>query len=154
MADQTRPCSRPCSFLDCPGLPRFRSQVRPQRRRRRSESIAIDLARPDARRDGAAAQRLVAQAGRAADEAGRFPGPDRGASQRAGPGDPPRRVRRARGGHGEHGTGRIIGRVSLPETFAGLVWSADGKQLYVGGGFDDRIYRFDQPGGLLSNKTT
>src|SRR5208337_244454 len=64
-------------------------------------------------------------------------------------------------GYGEHEvvtasteTGKIIGRVALPETFAGLVWSADGKQLFVGGGFDDRIYRFDHAGGLLSNKTT
>ncbi len=63
-------------------------------------------------------------------------------------------------GYGEHEvvtanteTGKIIGRVSLPETFAGLAWSADGKQLYVGGGFDDRIYRFDHAGGLLANKT-
>ena len=51
-------------------------------------------------------------------------------------------------------TGKIIGRVALPETFAGLAWSADGKRLFVGGGFDDRIYRFDHAGGLLSNKTT
>ena len=64
-------------------------------------------------------------------------------------------------GYGEHEvvtanteTGKIIGRVALPETFAGLAWSADGKQLYVGGGFDDRIYRFDHARGLLSNKTT
>ncbi len=64
-------------------------------------------------------------------------------------------------GYGEHEvvtanteTGKIIGRVALPETFAGLVWSADGKQIFVGGGFDDRIYRFDHAGGLLSNKTT
>ena len=64
-------------------------------------------------------------------------------------------------GYGEHEvvtasteTGKIIGRVALPETFAGLVWSADGKQLFVGGGFDDRIYRFDHAEGLLSNKTT
>ena len=64
-------------------------------------------------------------------------------------------------GYGEHEvvtasteTGKIIGRVALPETFAGLVWSADGKQLFVGGGFDDRIYRFDHTGGLLSHKTT
>ena len=64
-------------------------------------------------------------------------------------------------GYGEHEvvtanteTGKIIGRVALPETFAGLVWSADGKQLFVGGGFDDRIYRFNHAGGLLSNKTT
>ena len=64
-------------------------------------------------------------------------------------------------GYGEHEvvtasteTGKIIGRVALPETFAGLVWSADGKQLFVGGGFDDRVYRFDHAGGLLSHKTT
>jgi YVTN family beta-propeller protein len=62
-------------------------------------------------------------------------------------------------GYGEHEvvtvsseTGRIIGRVSLPATFAGLLWSADGKQLYVGGGFDDCIYRFDHAGGLLSGR--
>ncbi|MGZ3336842.1 MAG: hypothetical protein ACXWOV_17265, partial [Isosphaeraceae bacterium] len=64
-------------------------------------------------------------------------------------------------GYGEHEvvtasteTGKIIGRVALPETFTGLVWSADGKQLFVGGGFDDRVYRFDHAGGLLSHKTT
>jgi YVTN family beta-propeller protein len=64
-------------------------------------------------------------------------------------------------GYGDHEvvtasatTGKIIGRVSLPETFAGLVWSADGKHLYVGGGFDDRIYRFDHAEGLLFNKLT
>jgi len=64
-------------------------------------------------------------------------------------------------GYGEHEvvtvsavTGKTIGRVSLRETFAGLVWSADGKQLFVGGGFDDQIYRFDHAGGLLSNKKT
>src|SRR3954451_8220754 len=63
-------------------------------------------------------------------------------------------------GYGEHevvtvdaGTGRVIGRVAMPETFAGLVWSADGKQLYAGGGFDDVIYRFDHAKGLLSNRT-
>src|SRR3954467_5028992 len=45
-------------------------------------------------------------------------------------------------GSGEHEvvtldaeTGRVIGRVALPETFAGLAWSADGNQLYAGGGF-------------------
>src|SRR4051794_40056756 len=62
-------------------------------------------------------------------------------------------------GYGEHEvvtldaeTGRVFGRVALPETFAGLAWSADGKQLYAGGGFDDVIYRFDHARGLLSNK--
>ena len=37
-------------------------------------------------------------------------------------------------------------------SFAGLVWSADGKRLFAGGGFDDLIYRFDHADGLLSKK--
>jgi len=63
-------------------------------------------------------------------------------------------------GYGEHevvtvnaSTGRVIGRVALPASFSGLVWSADGKRLFAGGGFDDRIYRFDHAEGLLSKKT-
>ena len=63
-------------------------------------------------------------------------------------------------GYGEHeivtvdgSNGKIIGRVSLPASFAGLIWSADGKRLFAGGGFDDRIYRFDHAEGLLSKKT-
>ena len=62
-------------------------------------------------------------------------------------------------GYGEHEvitvaaeSGKVIGRVSLPETFGGLAWSKDGKQLYVGGGYDDVIYRFDHAGGLLSSR--
>ena len=62
-------------------------------------------------------------------------------------------------GYGEHEvvtasatTGKIIGRVSLPSSFSGLVWSHDGKKLFVGGGFDDKIYRFEQAEGLLSKK--
>ncbi len=64
-------------------------------------------------------------------------------------------------GYGEHevmtldaATGKTIGRVSFKESFNGLVWSADGKHLYVGGGFDDVIYRFDHAAGLLANKFT
>ena len=64
-------------------------------------------------------------------------------------------------GYGEHevitldaATGKTIGRVALKESFQGLVWSRDGKHLYVGGGFDDVVYRFDHAGGLLSNKFT
>jgi DNA-binding beta-propeller fold protein YncE len=63
-------------------------------------------------------------------------------------------------GYGEHevvtaGTtnGKIIGRVSLPSSFSGLIWSHDGSRLFVGGGFDDKIYRFDCGDGLLSKKT-
>jgi YVTN family beta-propeller protein len=62
-------------------------------------------------------------------------------------------------GYGEHEvvtasatTGKVIGRVSLPASFSGLVWSPDGKRLFAGGGFDDRIYRFDCDHGLLSGK--
>jgi DNA-binding beta-propeller fold protein YncE len=62
-------------------------------------------------------------------------------------------------GYGEHevvtvnsNNGRIIGRVAIPASFAGLIWSADGKRLFAGGGFDDQIYRFDHADGLLSKK--
>src|SRR5438270_93338 len=62
-------------------------------------------------------------------------------------------------GYGEHevmtvdgASGRVIGRVALPGSFAGLAWSADGKKLFAGGGFDDLIYRFDHADGLLTNK--
>ncbi len=55
-------------------------------------------------------------------------------------------------GNGGREGGRVIGRVAIPGTFAGMTWSADGKQLFVGGGFDDLIYRFDHADGLLSNK--
>ena len=49
---------------------------------------------------------------------------------------------------------KIVGRVTLPESFSGLAWSADGTHLFVGGGFDDLIYRFDHDKGLLSHKVT
>jgi DNA-binding beta-propeller fold protein YncE len=64
-------------------------------------------------------------------------------------------------GYGEHevftlegSTGKTIARVTLKETFQGLIWSSDGKHLFVGGGWDDVIYRFDHSAGLLSNKFT
>src|SRR4029077_12604094 len=63
-------------------------------------------------------------------------------------------------GYGEHeivtvnaSTGKVISRVALPTSFAGLAWSADGKRLFAGAGFDDRIYRFDHAEGLLFKKT-
>ena len=62
-------------------------------------------------------------------------------------------------GYGEHEiltfnakTSKILGRVVLPHSFSGLVWSADGSKLYAGGGFDDLLYGFDHKDGLLSNK--
>jgi DNA-binding beta-propeller fold protein YncE len=61
-------------------------------------------------------------------------------------------------GYGEHEvmtvaarSGKVIGRVALAETFSGLVWSRDGRKLFVGGGWDDVVYAFDHAGGLLSN---
>jgi DNA-binding beta-propeller fold protein YncE len=64
-------------------------------------------------------------------------------------------------GYGEHevftleaASGKVIGRVALKESFQGLTWSSDGKHLFVGGGWDDVIYRFDNSAGLLSNKFT
>ena len=62
-------------------------------------------------------------------------------------------------GYGEHevvtleaASGKVIARVALKESFQGLAWSGDGKRLFVGGGWDDVVYRFDHAGGLLSNK--
>ena len=62
-------------------------------------------------------------------------------------------------GYGEHeivtvhaSSGKVIGRVALPVSFSGLTWSPDGKRLFAGGGFDDKIYRFDCSEGLLSKK--
>ncbi len=64
-------------------------------------------------------------------------------------------------GYGEHevitldtATGKVIARTPIPETFGGLAWSPDGSRLYVGGGFDDVIYRFDHKGGYLSGRST
>src|SRR5689334_22825340 len=64
-------------------------------------------------------------------------------------------------GYGEHevvtvdgANGHVIGRAAIPETFAGMTWSADGKQIFVGGGFDDLVYRFDHADGLLAHKVT
>ncbi|MDR3619757.1 MAG: SMP-30/gluconolactonase/LRE family protein [Paludisphaera borealis] len=64
-------------------------------------------------------------------------------------------------GYGEHEvvtldakTARVIGRVAVPETYGGLAWSADGSRLFVGGGFDEVVYRFDHAQGFLSNRAT
>ena len=62
-------------------------------------------------------------------------------------------------GYGEHevvtldsASGKVIARVSFKESFQGLAWSSDGKRLFIGGGWDDVVYRFDHAAGLLSNK--
>lgn len=62
-------------------------------------------------------------------------------------------------GYGEHEvvtvdarSSKVIGRVVLPQSFAGLSWSRDGKRLFVGGGFDDVVYGFDHAAGLLTNR--
>ncbi len=62
-------------------------------------------------------------------------------------------------GYGEHevvtldsASGKVIARLAFKECFQGLTWSSDGKRLFVGGGWDDVIYRFDHAAGLLSNK--
>lgn len=64
-------------------------------------------------------------------------------------------------GYGEHEivtidtkSGKVIARATIPETFGGLVWSPDGSQLYVGGGFDEVIYRFDHKDGYLTKSST
>jgi DNA-binding beta-propeller fold protein YncE len=53
---------------------------------------------------------------------------------------------------GNNPGGKVIARVALKESFQGLTWSSDGKRLFVGGGWDDVVYRFDHSAGLLSNK--
>jgi YVTN family beta-propeller protein len=62
-------------------------------------------------------------------------------------------------GYGEHEvatidpeTGRVHGKVVIPQSYGGLAWSPDGKRLYVGGGFDQVIYRFDRDGDLLGGR--
>jgi DNA-binding beta-propeller fold protein YncE len=64
-------------------------------------------------------------------------------------------------GYGEHEvvtldtrTGKIIARATVPETYGGLAWSPDGSRLYVGGGFDDVIYRFAHKDGYLGERAT
>ncbi len=64
-------------------------------------------------------------------------------------------------GYGEHEVMTVgvkdskrIARVSIPESYGGLAWSSDGARLFVGGGFDDCVYRFRHEDGLLSERTT
>ena len=60
-------------------------------------------------------------------------------------------------GYGQHDvrilevkSGRVLSTLALEELYYGLVWSPDGKQLYVGGGAGEVIYGFDFHAGALS----
>ena len=46
----------------------------------------------------------------------------------------------------DRSTGRILQTISLPAVFLGIVFSPDGRSLYVSGGNQDVIYRFDWHG--------
>jgi len=43
----------------------------------------------------------------------------------------------------ERSSGRILQTIPLPAVFLGITFSPDGKSLYVSGGNEDQIYRFD-----------
>ncbi len=52
-------------------------------------------------------------------------------------------------------TGRkIVSRTIIPQSFTGLVFSPDGKQLYASGGEFDRVHVWDFDKGLLHNART
>lgn len=62
-------------------------------------------------------------------------------------------------GYGDHeivtldlASNKVIGRVTVPETYGGLVWSPDGSRLFVGGGFDEVVHRFEYQNGYLSDR--
>jgi len=50
----------------------------------------------------------------------------------------------------DRSTGRILQTISLPAVFLGIVFSPDGKSLYVSGGNQDVIYRFDWRAGAAT----
>src|SRR5436190_19779416 len=47
----------------------------------------------------------------------------------------------------DRSSGRVLQTVPLPAVFLGVVFSPDGRSLYVSGGNQDVIYRFDWSGG-------
>jgi len=65
-------------------------------------------------------------------------------------------------GYGEHEimlidtkTNRKVSGAVISTSFAGIVWSGDGRHLFVSGGFDDVVHRFDFDGrDALTNRTT
>ncbi|HYL04552.1 MAG TPA: bifunctional YncE family protein/alkaline phosphatase family protein [Thermoanaerobaculia bacterium] len=50
----------------------------------------------------------------------------------------------------ETSSGRVLQTVELPAAFLGLAFSADGHTLYVAGGYEDVIYRFDWQAGVAT----
>jgi YVTN family beta-propeller protein len=49
---------------------------------------------------------------------------------------------------------KIVSRTTLPQSFTGLAFSPDGKQLYASGGEFDRVHVWDFDKGLLHNAKT
>ena len=47
----------------------------------------------------------------------------------------------------DRSTGRVVQKISLPAVFLGMAFSPDAKSLYVSGGNEDVVYRFDWAGG-------
>ena len=47
----------------------------------------------------------------------------------------------------ERASGRVLQKIPLPAVFLGIAFSPDGKSLYVSGGDEDVIYRFDWRAG-------
>ncbi|MFN2635574.1 MAG: bifunctional YncE family protein/alkaline phosphatase family protein [Gemmatimonadaceae bacterium] len=50
----------------------------------------------------------------------------------------------------ERSSGRVLQTISLPAVFLGLAFSPDAKSLYVSGGNEDAIYRFDWRNGAAT----
>jgi YVTN family beta-propeller protein len=46
----------------------------------------------------------------------------------------------------DRGSGRVLQKIPLPAVFLGVIFSPDGRSLYVSGGNQDVIYRFDWRG--------
>jgi DNA-binding beta-propeller fold protein YncE len=50
----------------------------------------------------------------------------------------------------ERSSGRVLQTIQLPAVFLGIAFSPDGKSLYVSGGDQDVVYRFNWHGGIAS----
>src|SRR5687767_12158781 len=50
----------------------------------------------------------------------------------------------------ERSSGRVLQTIVLPAVFLGVAFSPDGKSLYVSGGNQDVVYRFDWRGGAAT----